>query len=145
MTQFGLALIMGVNGNATIVGTARNLTSASMRRTTGKAEQADGEGNIVAVGYRRPIDTIDIEFNPICTVTSGATVPITAANTPIPSPGAVIVLANMDLAALNGNWNYDGEASATPSSSAALTIRLTLRRANTPDGNGNPTAHAAIS
>lgn len=145
MTQYGIALILGVNGNATIVGTARNLTSASMRRTTGKAEQADGDGNIVAVGFRRPIDTIDIEFNPVCTVASGATVPITAANTPIPAPGALITLAGMDLAALNGTWNFDGEASATPSSSAALTIRLTLRRANTVDNNGNPTSHAAIA
>ena len=144
-TQFGTAVFLGVNGNVTILGTARNLTAGGFRRTTPKAQQADGQGDIAAVGYGRPIDTIDIEFIPTSTVAGGAPVAITAANFPVPTPGQVVTLAGMDLAALNGSWNFDGEASATPSASSGLAVRLTLRRANTVDANGNPTHHPVIA
>lgn len=143
-TQFGTAVIFGVNGSASIVGTARSLTSVNYRRETSKAVAADGQGDEFAIGYRRPIDTIDIEFIPVSTVTSGSVVPVTAANHPIPAPGAVVALSSMSLAALDGNWNFDGSASAAPSSSSPLAMRLTLRRANTVDSNGNPTHHAAV-
>jgi hypothetical protein len=145
LTQYGTAVILGVNGSATIVGTARSLTSVNYRRETGKAVATDGQGDEFALGFRRPIDTIDIEFIPASTVSGGAVVPITAANHPVPAAGAVVALSSMSLAALDGNWNFDGSASATPSASSALAMRLTLRRSNTVDSNGNPTHHAAIS
>jgi hypothetical protein len=145
ITQYGTAVILGVNGSATIVGTARSLTSVNYRRETNVAQATDGQGDVIAVGYGRPIDTIDIEFIPVATVSGGAVVPVTAANHPIPAGGAVVALSSMSLAALDGNWNFHGSASAAPSTSSSLAMRLTLRRANTVDANGNPTHHAAVS
>jgi hypothetical protein len=144
-TQYGTAVFLGVNGAATVVGTARTLNSWSHRRTTPKAQQTDGQGDVSAVGYGRPIDTLEIEFVPTSTVSGGQPVAIAAGATPIPAPGATVTLASMPLAALNGSWNYDGDAQVTPSTTSGMALRLTLRRANTVDSDGNPTHHAAIS
>ncbi len=144
-TQYGTAVFLGVNGSATIVGTARTLNSWGFTRETPVAQQADGQGDLSAVGYGRPIDTLEIEFVPTSTVSGGQPVPVTAANLPVPTPGALVALSSMPLAALDGNWNFHGRANGTPSATSGLAMRLTLRRANTVDSNGNPTAHAAIA
>lgn len=145
MKQYGSAIIMGVLGNATLVAQARALTGATPRRTTPVSRMEDGENNVIAKGYSNPRDSIEIEVCPVASVTAGVVQPIAANTAWMPAPGALVTLANMSWAYMNGDWNFEGEATPVLTKGGPGTLRLTLTREGAPDNNGHPTALAVVT
>ena len=137
MKVVGKACWIGLDGTlvtAELAEVDTKITGLRFGRKTPKVEVLDGNKNVISKGYANPQDSIVFKGIVVDSATPG-TVAGAKAKVKLPVAGKTVVIGGTGVALYDGNWTYDGDGDANPSSDGALEIQIPCIRVGPPTDN----------
>lgn len=128
-----------VSGGSAVGATTNRLIGATLSDGFTKLELKTGVGDVVGIDAITPIRKATFEFIPY----DSAGNPVTAAaNVKVPDRLCVATAASSSIASLDGDWNYVGEFTITPSTDGYLRCSMPCEKYGT---KASTTTFAALS
>lgn len=137
----GIISIFGINGAVAITGTGMiastnaMLQGAPLRQETEEVDLVDSFGDTRTTEYHGEKHTIEVEFIPF---SGDGTSDLPTLKTSLKRivPGAIVTLSGFDVAMFNGDWNFSGKATFTPTARGYFRVTMTITRKAAAGGSG---------